>query len=252
MFQFAFGLAAAKRLGNDFAIDDGLLEPCFTLNPWRSPLRRAARAISYRAAQRLAPFSVVKVNDDAEPEAVLAALLDRTHYAGFFQSAGFFADAEQEVTRAFAVHSEHERAFHRRYAELAKQRYVCCHVRRTDYLEWAGGVALPASYYEEALARIEAPADEPVVVIGDDLEWFRSEVHVDRSVGLERNHEAVDLLLLSRASSLVLSNSSFAWWGGWLNRRAARVLAPRHWLGFRDGRDFPPAIALESWEQVPV
>jgi Glycosyl transferase family 11 len=253
LFQFAFGIAASERLGTDFAVNDELLRANFTLEPWGGWWRRRVRGARYRASRRVAPFPVVKVDPAArdEPGEVLARLRDRTHYVGFFQSELYFADAASAVRRAFRPLPAHERSFAKRYGRLVRRGYVCCHVRQTDYREWPGGLALPASYYRDCLELLSPPADTPIVVVGDDPEWLASELGSDR-LQVERNDEVIDLLLLANAQQSVLSNSSFAWWGGWLSRSDTRILAPRHWFGFKAGREEPHRVVPDRWEQVPV
>src|SRR5207244_3906913 len=132
-------------------------------------------------------------NDDfSEPEDVLARLQDRRRYVGFFQSERFFADAAADVRAAFRFLPEHERAFRARYAELLRRPYVCCHVRRTDYLTFAGGVALPVSYYRDSLRRL-SPAGTPVVLVGDDLDDVRSSFASVPGIRFEHGDEANDL-----------------------------------------------------------
>jgi hypothetical protein len=252
LFQFAFGVAAAARLGTDFAMNDDLLRPNFTLEPWGAPARRLSRSSRYRIAQRRSPFPVVRFDDAYQaPGEVLALVKDRTHYAGFFQSELFFKDAAADVRRMFRPRPEHERAFKDRYEDLLREPYVCCHVRRTDYLDWRGGVALPVSYYRAGLERLALDPGRTIVVVGDDLDWLRDELG-DERFRFERNEEIVDLLLLANAQELVLSNSSFAWWGAWLNERASRVVAPQYWVGFNERRECPERVLARRWEQIPV
>jgi hypothetical protein len=55
------------------------------------------------------------------------------------------------------------------------------------------------------------------------------------------------------ADTVVLSNSSFSWWGAWLNRRpGARILAPEHWVGFETGIESPRDVICAGWERVVV
>jgi len=251
LFQFAFGLAASTRLGTDFAINDEMLRPNFTLDPWGRRAHRLARGARYRLANRERGFPVVKIDPDVEPRDVLAGLSDGTHYAGFFQSEQYFADVDDGVRRAFHPLPRHERAFAARYGALRRTQYICCHVRQTDYRDWGGGCALPASYYRDALERLAPDSQTPIVVVGDDPGWLAGELGT-HGLRVEQNDEIVDLQLLANASLLVLSNSSFAWWGGWLNERAARILAPRHWIGFKHGRETPHRIVAAGWEQIPV
>jgi hypothetical protein len=248
MFQYAFGLAAAARLGTDFAMAADELAPLFAL-PGRSALRRIRAAAEFRL--RGGAYPVVTVDNDAEPEAVLASLTDRTNYAGFFQSERYFAPARDAVAAAFAVRPEHVRAFRAAYGDLLAFPYVCCHVRRTDYHAFDGGVVLPPSYYGEGLAAARTQVDGPLVVVGDDLGEVGDLFGADAR--LEHNDPVVDLLLMVHAAAFVSSNSSLSWWGGWLGERPGRpVVAPRLWLGFRRGREIPRGIVPDRWLDLPV
>lgn len=248
MFQFAFGLAAAAHLGTDFAFDEGYLRRWFTLAPRGGRAARARRAAAYRLRARTRPFPILKFEPTATSAEVFGALRDGAQYTGFFQSEEFFAEAATAVARAFEPRPAHAQEFRRRYSDLLETDYVCCHIRRTDYLTWGGGVALPIGFYERCLARV-APA--PVVFVGDDLGAARQRFGDRADVRFEQNDEILDLLLLRHASVVVTSNSSFGWWGAWLGGRR-RVLAPRHWLGFKRGREVPPDVVPAGWEQVPV
>jgi hypothetical protein len=251
MFQYAFGVAAARRLRTDFVIDESLLRRNFRLGPRGGYRERARRSLWYRTRLKISPLPVVKVSGDDDPDEVVRNLNDLRQYAGFFQSERYFLEAAREIAAALHPRREHELSFERRYGELAARGYVCCHVRATDYREWSGGVALPPAYYRECLRRAAAPPDMPVVFVGDDLSEVRA-VFTGPHFRFEQNEEAVDLLLLARATIAIVSNSSFGWWGAWLGDARRRVLAPRFWLGFRAGAEVPRAVLPERWEQVPV
>jgi hypothetical protein len=252
MFQFAFGLAAAGALGTDFAMNLDLLRQSFRLDPYLDPSHRARRALQYRRRRASAPHPVVKVEDDADPAAVIDTLSDETHYVGFFQSERYFDGAAGAVERAFAPRRRYLDAFRRRYADLVGRPYVCCHVRRgPDYVGLR--YAVPLSYYDDCLDQFEPGPTTPVVFVGDELAEARARFAHRPGVRFEQNPEPIDLLLLANASAVAVSNSSFAWWGGWLaGRHGARVLAPRHWLGVREGREIPSQVVPRWWCQVPV
>lgn len=254
MFQFAFALAASQRLGTDFVMAEDLLRRWFRLEERSGFGQRVARSVRFRIARRIAPLQPVTVSNDsgAEPEEVLATLIDHADYNGFFQSERYFIDVSDRVRTAFAPHPRQERVFRSKYASLLRVPYVCCHVRRGDYLSFRGGVALPVSYYRSALSELREGSDTPVVFIGDDLQSFASEFR-GRNVAFEQNCEIVDLQLLAHASAVVASNSSFAWWGAWLNAgEGVRVVAPRYWLGFREESEWPLHVIPSRWIQLPV
>lgn len=250
MFQFAFGLAASTRLGTDFAMNDELLRPEFRLGPWRSPARRVSRAVRFHLSKRVSPAPVVKVDNADDPDVALEMLRDGVHYAGFFQSLRYFEDVEPLVRAAFEPRPAHVARFRERYGDLEHAPYICCHVRRTDYVE--PGWALPISFYEECLALARRSEDVPVVFVGDDLGEARDAFEGRRGIRFEQNDEIVDLQLIVNASAVVTSNSSFGWWGSWLGASGRPVFAPRHWLGFRSGVDNPHSVVPPGWKQITV
>jgi hypothetical protein len=248
MFQYAFGVAASARLGTDFTMATDELEPLFVLSG-RGGLARVRRSLEFRL--RRSSYPVIGVESDTEPEAAIAGLVDRATYTGFFQSERYFADARGEVEAAFAIRARHVEAFESRYGDLLGAPYVCCHVRRTDYHVYDGGVVLPPSYYDVALAAARTQVSGPVVVVADDLDEVRE--LFPAGTRFEHNEPIVDLQLMIHAAAFVSSNSSLSWWGGWLGERAGRlVVAPRLWLGFRRGYETPRGVVPERWLGLAV
>ncbi|HWD24108.1 MAG TPA: alpha-1,2-fucosyltransferase [Acidimicrobiales bacterium] len=233
---------------------DDELRALFTLGEFGRPFGRIGRSVRYRVDRALRSYDVVKIGDSAydAPAEVMAALRDRTHYAGFFQSEAFFADVIQTVREAYVPHPQHVSEFKTRYRHLLERPYICCHVRRTDYLQWGEGVALPVSYYTDALRSLELPPKTPVVFVGDDLSEVEAALGSCPAVRFERNLEVVDLLLMVHAAAFVSSNSSFSWWGAWLGPMTRSVLAPRFWLGFPERREYPPGVIPPHWAQLTV
>jgi Glycosyl transferase family 11 len=251
MFQWAFGLAASRRLSTGFVMEHAPLSLLFELDGYAGVPARLAR-LPWRAQQRLRPAPIVEVGPDDDPKEVMAGLHDGVRYGGFFQSADYFESERDAVRRAFTVRSEHIDRFLRSYRDLVGQDYVCVHVRRGDYLDWGdGGVALPWSYVRRCLALAEARG--PVVFTSDDLQAVRAEFASLAGARFEANDPIIDLQLMMHAKLCVVANSSFSWWGAWLNHHPdKRVLAPRNWLGFKRGRESPCRVIPEGWDQVSV
>lgn len=134
---------------------------------------------------------------------------------------------------------------------------VSLHVRRGDYtLAAEGNIALPLDYYGRAIDLIRERFDDPTFFIfSDDIEFARNNLPGGmRRVFVEGNddhssHE--DLRLMAACRHHIIANSSFSWWGAWLNPSPDKVVvAPRHWhltLGSHYPDLLPPAWhALDS------
>jgi hypothetical protein len=242
LFQYAFGLTAAQILGTSFVFDARALDPYFVLGRHRRPHR-------LRDPLLIPDRREIVADDRDDPTGVLRTLRNRTRYGGHFYSYLYFAPAAQDVRRVFRAHDALEERFLDRYGALVAGGYACLHVRLTDFRTYRGGITLPVGYYERALASIGAHL--PVVFVSDDIATVSRHFAGTRHASFEQNDEAVDLQLLRHATVVVTSNSSFAWWGAWLNERAERVLAPAGWLEPESAVDFPRSTLPPGWERVP-
>jgi Glycosyl transferase family 11 len=114
---------------------------------------------------------------------------------------------------------------------------VSLHIRRGDYtLPAEGNVALPIAYYARAIAQFKNILRNPTFFIfSDDIQFAKENFGKDTAaVFVDHNdplsaHE--DLRLMSSCRHHIIANSTFSWWGAWLNGSDEKlVLAPRHWL----------------------
>ncbi len=248
MFQAAFAHAASVRLDTHFAF----LGPCELPEHFeRPPLRRPAARLAARAAlyARHGRAPRLFIDNTSHPSEVLATLRNGIRYSGFFQSALYFAGCEREVRDMFEVRADHVAEFAATYGDLG--RYACVHVRRGDYLD--AGWCLPPSYLDAAMVAAPECAELPMIVVSDDISGARDSWDWPAGTRFVTNAPAVDLLLLAHASVVIGSNSSFSWWGGWLNQvPGAQIVAPACWLGLDSGVEEPPGVIPPGWVTVPV
>ena len=114
---------------------------------------------------------------------------------------------------------------------------VSLHMRRGDYtLAAEGNIALPLDYYLRAIDFIRRQFEDPLFFIfSDDIEFARKNLPGGmRQVFVEGNDDfssQEDLRLMAACQHHIIANSSFSWWGAWLNPSSEKVVvAPRHWL----------------------
>jgi hypothetical protein len=114
---------------------------------------------------------------------------------------------------------------------------VSLHIRRGDStLRWEGKVVLPMEYYSHAISMFrERFVDPSFFVFSDDMSFVRQNLPRDaRMVLVEHNDDFAsheDLRLMSACQHHIIANSTFSWWGAWLNPRPEKmVIAPRHWF----------------------
>jgi hypothetical protein len=139
---------------------------------------------------------------------------------------------------------------------------VAVHVRRGDYLRWGpyGPAALPWEYYEAAILRIRGLFNSGTsfrfLFLSDDLDYVAKQtLGRDDCVAVDCEESAA-LAVMAASDYLVLSASTFSWWGSELARRRnpSRVaVAPLYWAGWPGGSWYPlPFASDQSLEWLSV
>ena len=111
---------------------------------------------------------------------------------------------------------------------------VSLHVRRGNYLNTKNINVLDIDYYMKAADYIRKNVAKPTFyVFSDDLEWCKNSLgFLDDCIYLDRTKTEIDdLKLMSFCRHNIIANSSFSWWGAWLNQNPKKtVIAPKGWL----------------------
>lgn len=237
-----------------FRIADAAMLERFSPEPATGAIARAAR----RVRQSLSSIQQVRERSFAfDPSAT--RIKGDTYVDGHWQSEKYFADHEAAIRAELSFKgplsmrsSELERAI--RNEDCA----VSVHVRRGDYVSQAAanayhGTCEPA-YYQQAMETLaQYHRASRYYVFSDDPAWARANVQFDAPVEfVDHNNGAdswQDLQLMSRCRQHVIANSSFSWWGAWLNpARDKRVVAPRRW--FRDPAIDTHDLIPASWSRI--
>lgn len=137
--------------------------------------------------------------------------------------------------------------------EMHSQNSIALHIRRGDYISNAKAAihhgVCSLDYYQHAIQHMMAEIHEPhFYVFSDDLGWAKDHLIIDAPVnfvGHNSGHQAFeDLRLISHCKHQIIANSSFSWWGAWLNSNPNKiVIGPKRWfLVNKDTRTlFPPS-----------
>lgn len=172
---------------------------------------------------------------------------DPALFEGYFQTEKYFADIEDEIREAFTFRNFKPSALVQKYAgQMQGCSSVSVHVRRGDYLKpenqaLFGGICSEA-YYEEAIAEMKKSLPGATFFFfSNDTDWVRRHFKDPAFVIVEGNDEDngyADLYLMSRCKNHILANSSFSWWGAWLDESPdKKVIAPKKWFNGRDFQD---------------
>ena len=129
---------------------------------------------------------------------------------------------------------------------------VSIHVRHGDYLRLQHfHNVLSLDYYRKAWELIQKPGEEyDVLLFSDDPEWCRKNFSWIPNARIIQETDYVELYLMSQCKHNIIANSSFSWWGAYLNKNPGkRVVYPSRWIQYNvDISDLIPA----GWFRVEV
>lgn len=150
------------------------------------------------------------------------------YYMGWYQNENYFKNYREELLGDFTL--KKNICVPDIFSEFNNT--VSIHVRRGDFVK--GGWCLDSDYYTEAIKIIKKQINNPTfVVFTDDIEYaktiFSSEsCYYICDFGSYSASE--ELILMSKCKNNIIANSTFSWWGAWLNTNEnKKVISPKHW-----------------------
>lgn len=172
-------------------------------------------------------------------------------FRGTWQSELFFANAKNIVRKRFVFKTELLSAQTKTIAnQMLSENSVSIHIRRGDYLsdQYVNGFAgvCTMEYYQKAIEHIKVQVKNPqFYVFTDDSAWVNENFKLTNAVFVQHNtgsNSWQDMYLMSQCKHNIIANSSFSWWGAWLNANPEKmVIAPKLWWRLFEKDDVVPA-----------
>lgn len=205
---------------------------------WQYPLR-VRRFLSRR---KMAPLRckglVVEPHYHYWPE-INSATPD-CYLVGYWQSEKYFQAHASTIRADFTFQTPLANRNAGLAEQIAKVNAVSLHVRRGDYASNPKTLVKhglsPLSYYEAAINHIARQVEAPhYFVFSDGIDWVRTNLNIKHPccyVVHNRGSESYnDMRLMSMCRHHIIANSSFSWWGAWLNPSTTKiVVAPKRWF----------------------
>ena len=177
------------------------------------------------------------------------------YFQGFWQTERYFLSVAEPLRREFTFQQPLD-ARNRRIAEdIDSCNAVSLHVRRGDYVKKRQigtlGSICSLTYYQGAIDHVRAQVRQPrFFIFSDDSAWARENLKVDHALHVDINTGPAsfrDMQLMSLCKHNVIANSSFSWWGAWLNSHPGKlVIAPDIWIG----EERMPDVVPEGWLRI--
>jgi len=170
---------------------------------------------------------------------------------GYFQSEKYFIKYEKEIRADFKIQTELSSKALEMLSRINATNSVSIHIRRGDYLQHPIHNTDKTDFYKNAMKTIEGKIENPsYFIFSDDIEWSKNnfktnfEIHFIDFTDASTNYE--DLKLMSECKHNIIANSSFSWWGAWLNENPQKiVIAPKTW--FNDEKHNTADVIPDNW-----
>ena len=151
---------------------------------------------------------------------------------GYFQSEKYFKSNKELIVKTFEPNKDIKKYINQKYKNILDNS-VSCHVRIGDFkkLEDHHPLLIKTNYYKTALQKFE---NKNILVFSDDIASCKKEeiFKKDNVYFIEGETDIVDLYLMSKCKDNIIANSTFSWWGAWLNNNEdKKVYAPLNWFG---------------------
>lgn len=173
------------------------------------------------------------------------------YMAGYWQSEKYFSKVACQIREDFSFRVPMNSQNAEMAGHISRVNAVSLHVRRGDYASNPKTAATHGvcslDYYREAIHHIAKYVEKPhFFVFSDDINWVKNNLEIDFTCVYVNHNQAAesfnDMRLMVLCQSHIIANSSFSWWGAWLNPREDKiVIAPRHWfVNQKDTQDLIP------------
>ena len=151
---------------------------------------------------------------------------------GFFQSEKYFKNHEKEILELFLPDEKIKNYIETKYSDLLSEKTTSIHVRRGDYIKNSTHhFVQDINYFNHAMSIVDSNTDR-YLIFSDDIEWCKENFKGDKFIFIENEKDYIEIYIMSMCSNNITSNSSFSWWGAWLNQNKNKiVIGPKNWFG---------------------
>ncbi len=157
--------------------------------------------------------------------------IDNVDIRGIFQNEMYFSKYRTDLLSALSFKSELlvlSASYIYNLKRKFKTNIVSVHFRRTDYLtmEWKYHI-LDDTYYGKAINEFDS--DSVFLYFSDDIQHLHSLNLKNNHIVCDVKNQFLELCIMSMCDHNIISNSTFSWWGAYLNKNGGKVISPKNW-----------------------
>lgn len=282
LFQYAFARSVSLRLKTDFKLDINPYSTYYkqvrkySLNHFNTKQQFAKDSDFFgfvwfikqnkifntfykylRLKKRLLPFYYSERTCHFDSSVFLK---DGVYFDGFWTTEKYFRDIELVLRKELVLINPLSEESQATLREIKKSNAISVHVRRyntgadknySNTIDYMGICSI--DYYKKSMDYISGRENNPhFFVFSDNYEWaienFKSLPYKITCVKSEDEKDYEDLILMSSCKHNIIANSTFSWWGAWLNPNEDKIIiAPRRWFNNVKASVDTKDIIPDSW-----
>ncbi len=269
MFQFAAGKALAVHLKTELKLDDSYLkidpkgkytQRNFELNGFNmtESLISKTELLKYnskiaRAFRKIFDLKTNFLNESGHQ--FHPGFFDSPNNVivnGYWQSEKYFLKYKEQIVKDLSIKQELLTGTEELAKQISNTNSVSIHIRRGDYVTHAHANYFHGicglDYYKEAVSLIaKSNQNIELFIFSDDIEWCQQNIKLEHPTSfVDTKSPYKDLYLMQSCKHNIIANSSFSWWGAWLNKNGEKiVIAPKNW--FADSSINTSDLCPEKW-----
>lgn len=175
---------------------------------------------------------------------------DYIYYEGYFQNEKYFKHIRNVLIECFSLKAPLDEQNSQVLEQIERTNSVSIHIRRGDYvsLDYVNKIhgVCSLDYYKKAIEYMSKRVENPhFFLFSDDIEWVKTNLKIDYPytvVDFNQEKSHFDLELMKNCKHNIVANSSFSWWGAWLNENPNKiVIAPKNWITCNQKCDIIPS-----------
>ena len=153
---------------------------------------------------------------------------DNTRLFGYWQTERYFESCRNDLLEMFKPSYELSLSCKQLIDDIHTSNSVSVHIRRGDYVQL--GICLGADYYKRAIEYIKSKVEDPIFYIfSDDTEYAESmfgDITCNYKIAKYDpvNASIDDLFVMKECQHNIIANSSYSWWGAWLNENEKKIV----------------------------
>ena len=162
---------------------------------------------------------------------------DNTFLYGYFQTERYFENHRSELLKSFMLNNQIDKINISLIDKIKSENAISIHIRRGDYLNSPFELLDIQGYYMKAIELIQDRVEKPsFYIFTNDYLWAEenfASLNIKKIiVNINKNDQSfIDMILMSNCKHNICANSSFSWWGAWLNTNPEKiVIAPKRWF----------------------